>query len=494
MSEERGAPMRVLHVGWGFRPWRVGGLIAYAEDLMASQVARGHTVGYFFQGRHYPLVQKVRMKRWHRAGVAMYELMNAPQRHGGDLGTSEPAVDIAEPLAENAFREVLREFQPELVHFQELGGMPSSLIPIARGEGVPTVMSLEDYAPLCPTVKLYDSLGQNCKRLRPGDQCVECCAGAPAHTRHLVMQTMLYHAVPGGSRGLARFGDLVSRLRDNTRIGRFVITGLRRRLLPNAEAPPARSPASAEAYDRRRAVNVERLSELDLVLAMSRRVAEIYAELGVRPDALRTLQFTLRHLESLHPSGRAEPQDPLRIVTLNGCASEAKGAALILSALELLESAGLADRFRLIVLGSVASHYAAELDARPNVELRGHYTSDELSGLLDEFDVGLMPSVWEEAYGYTGVEMLAKGLPVIANRLGGMTEYVVEGRTGWLNDDSSAEGLAAIVERLVRAPEQVTELRRGLIDRHYEIVKPMDVHVREIEDVYGELAGSLSYR
>ena len=52
----------------------------------------------------------------------------------------------------------------------------------------------------------------------------------------------------------------------------------------------------------------------------------------------------------------------------------------------------------------------------------------ELDAILDEVDVGLMPSVWEEAYGYAGVEFLAKGIPVIANAIGGMPDYVTRRR------------------------------------------------------------------
>lgn len=28
--------MKIFHIGWGFRPWRGGGLIEYTEDLMET--------------------------------------------------------------------------------------------------------------------------------------------------------------------------------------------------------------------------------------------------------------------------------------------------------------------------------------------------------------------------------------------------------------------------------------------------------------------------
>ena len=86
--------MRILHVGWGFRPWRGGGLISYAEDVMDAQAARGDDVAYFFAGRRYPLRRRPRLHRWHRSGVAMLELQSAPIPVGMDRGTRHPDVEL----------------------------------------------------------------------------------------------------------------------------------------------------------------------------------------------------------------------------------------------------------------------------------------------------------------------------------------------------------------------------------------------------------------
>jgi glycosyltransferase involved in cell wall biosynthesis len=321
---------------------------------------------------------------------------------------------------------------------------------------------------------------------------VRCCAQAPVDRRHLVLQTALYQGVPGGAKGLARLGNLVSAVRRRSRFARAALGRVHRETVPREDGPPARSPAPPAAYDRRRELNVARLSDVDLVLAMSTRVEEIYRELGVRPARMRTMQFTLRHLERLRPSDRVEPSRPLRLVTLNGCASEEKGAGAVMDAMQLLAERGLADEVRLVVLGSVAPAFAPALDAHENVELRGHYTTDDLDELLDEFDVGIIPSVWEEAYGYTGIELLAKGLPVIGNRLGGLPDYVIDDETGWLTHHASGAGLAEVVARLVAEPERVTEVRTTIRRRRHDIIKPMDVHLREIEEAYAEVVRPLT--
>src|SRR5215210_4367931 len=121
-------PVQILHVGWGFSPWRPGGLIYYAEDLMAAQARRGHVVTYLLSGRHYPRVSGPRVKRWEREGVTMVEVVNPPIVVGLEQGTRAPERDLEEPRLEAIFARALRDARPDVVHVQELLGHPSSIL------------------------------------------------------------------------------------------------------------------------------------------------------------------------------------------------------------------------------------------------------------------------------------------------------------------------------------------------------------------------------
>src|SRR4051794_39893604 len=149
--------VRILHVGWGFSPWRPGGLITYAEDLMTLQAERGHRVSYFLSGRHYPHIGGPRVKRWRRRGVRHYEVINPPVIAALEHGTRFPEREISEPRIEAAFARVLARERPDLVHVQELTGLPSSLLDVAAEAGIPTLMTLQDYFPLCATLRLQDA-------------------------------------------------------------------------------------------------------------------------------------------------------------------------------------------------------------------------------------------------------------------------------------------------------------------------------------------------
>jgi glycosyltransferase involved in cell wall biosynthesis len=139
-----------------------------------------------------------------------------------------------------------------------------------------------------------------------------------------------------------------------------------------------------------------------------------------------------------------------------------------------------------MVFGPVHPSAAPRLASFPEAELLGEYDRFELDRLLADVDVGIMPSVWEEAYGFAGLELLAKGIPVVANRIGGIVDYVREGETGWLNDSCSAEGMAAILTRLLEDPGQVAEMSRRVLAARAGLVKPLAAHALEMEGIYRE--------
>lgn len=469
--------MRILHVGFGFRPWRTGGLIEYAEDLMEAQAAAGREVGYFFSGRQYPVFGHTRLKNWNRAGVRMFEVVNSPLTHGGDRGTADPLRSLDEPRCEALFARVLSEFRPDVVHVQELAGLPSSLLEMARRAGIPTVMTLQDYHLLCPTLKLFDSTGNICLDSQVGQGCAACCACADGNPGVWRDATVRYEIGRWTERIPAPLKTFVKRQRAH----------LRRRRCPRAAAvAPAPAPiaAGADAYQRRREVNLERLRKVDLLIAQSRRVEEIYRLLGGAEGNIVTLNLTLSHLASLPYRAFDIPRPPVRFATLNGCYNTQKGAAILMEAMERLHAAGLGSLFELHAWGGLSKTLGPRFRQFPNFRHGGWYKVEQLDGILAGVHAGVIPSVWEEAFGFVGLEFLAKGIPVIGNARGGIVDYTREGVTGWVNRENSGAGLAAIMAGLIEHPERIAEINRRIGSRYGEIIKPMAMHMKEMERLY----------
>lgn len=72
----------------------------------------------------------------------------------------------------------------------------------------------------------------------------------------------------------------------------------------------------------------------------------------------------------------------------------------------------------------------------------------DVSPLMQAADVFVCPSLWHEAAGLVNLEAQACGLPVIASRIGGIPEYVADGRTGYLVDPGSVEAFTQALAAL----------------------------------------------
>jgi glycosyltransferase involved in cell wall biosynthesis len=452
---------------------RVGGLVAYIEDLTDEQARRGDEVAYFFAGRELPFGRGPRLKRWRRDRVAMFEVVNSPLFDHG----RQPDLELGEPRVDRIFERVLRDANPDVIHVQELAGLPTSVLDIAV-RAAPVVMTLHDYFPLCSNFKLFDSEQRVCLRREIGEDCLATVTADPREPGIIFDATVRFelrrpalvrrYETPGVTARIDRLGTKVGRWAARRAYGRD------------------RAPLRPAAFQRRRDVNVERLNTLDRLVAVSSRVGEIYSQLGVDAGRIVTTQLPLAHIERLRPrvaSGRT----PVTFATLGGAESVPKGSRLLIEAARALAADADPARYRLLVFGFVDPAIADELAGTPGVEVRGHFAPHQVDEMLDEVDVGLIPSIWEEAYGLVGPEFLAKGVPLIANAIGGIVDYAREGETAWLNRSCSAEELVSIMRRVIDQPETVRDLNEQIRARRESIVMPLSRHAAEMDELYREV-------
>lgn len=84
------------------------------------------------------------------------------------------------------------------------------------------------------------------------------------------------------------------------------------------------------------------------------------------------------------------------------------------------------------------------------VSFHGHLAHGELATLFCDADVFVQPSVWGEPFPLSVVEAMGAGLPVIASRVGGLPESVVDGKTGLLVEPDNPTHLADAILQLLR--------------------------------------------
>jgi glycosyltransferase involved in cell wall biosynthesis len=108
--------------------------------------------------------------------------------------------------------------------------------------------------------------------------------------------------------------------------------------------------------------------------------------------------------------------------------------------------------------------------------------------LLAAADALVLPSR-REGLGVAALEAMAAGLPVVATRVGGLAEAVVDGRTGLLVEPEDARALAAAIGTLVEDRSLAKRLGAagpGRIRETYHV----DTMVAAYEELYHELLGT----
>lgn len=86
---------------------------------------------------------------------------------------------------------------------------------------------------------------------------------------------------------------------------------------------------------------------------------------------------------------------------------------------------------------------------------------------LSVADLLLLPSE-HESFGLAALEAMAREVPVIASRTGGVPEVVVEGETGLLSDVGDVEKMSADAVALLRDPERRQQMGRRARQRALE--------------------------
>ena len=102
---------------------------------------------------------------------------------------------------------------------------------------------------------------------------------------------------------------------------------------------------------------------------------------------------------------------------------------------------------------------SVELGIADRVRFTGLIHNPTLEGVFDATDIYCQPSLWQEASGLAVMEAMSLRRVVVASRIGGLPELVIEGTTGLLAPAGDAEALGQCLLQLVR--DEGLRLRMG---------------------------------
>jgi glycosyltransferase involved in cell wall biosynthesis len=169
------------------------------------------------------------------------------------------------------------------------------------------------------------------------------------------------------------------------------------------------------------------------------------------------------------PAGPAEPRTILTVASLR----RLKGHRVLLQAAAHLSARGL--DYGLEFVGDGPEREALEEMSRSlGISSRVRFAGelDDVTPCFRRTGIFVLPSNGREGLGLAALEAMACGLPVVASRIGGLPETVLQGRTGFLVDPGDPGDLADALEILLGDPATARAMGsagRDRVERHFDV-------------------------
>jgi glycosyltransferase involved in cell wall biosynthesis len=171
-----------------------------------------------------------------------------------------------------------------------------------------------------------------------------------------------------------------------------------------------------------------------------------------------------------------------------------KGGEQLLDALPLVV-AGLGRPVKLTFAGDGPARAswarkAAALQTRSDqirVEFRGWLSGGDLATAAGASDLLVMPSLWPEPFGRSGLEVGRWGVPAVAFAVGGIPEWLIEGVNGHLapGDPATAAGLADAIVRALADRNHYAQLCAGA--RARIVAYDLASHLNRLNALFAEV-------
>ena len=414
--------MRIAHVVHKFPPESIGGTEIYTWSLTRHLAAQGHEVHVFFpsatRGGPERSEDKSGLKLW-RAPASFAESDGGLLRRFWSTFRSY--------RIEDAFSHFLEDARPDVVHFQHVQGVSARLLSMTAGR--PSVLTLHDYWYYCANSQLLRYGRTPCEGSASGWPCGECGSSKAGLGTPTVLRPLL--ALP------------------------FVFRNWYLRLA---------------------------LKNVSLFIAPSEFLREQYVQAGFPAEKIITVGHGLDSERLLLEPGAASRRRSGAHFGYLGSIAWQKGVHVLVTAFNRLpEIASLTVYGDPSVFPDYAAHLRALVD-HPRIRFAGPLDYQRVGDALRELDYLVMPSLWYENYPLVIQEAFALGVPVVASRLGALTERVRDGENGRLFEPGDDADLSRVMSELIRAPEL-----RDAYNATIESEPTMAEHADRMTEIYRSL-------
>lgn len=412
--------MRILHYALGFPPYRSGGLTKLCTDLMLQQKIEGHSVAMMWPGQLCIINKRTKIKDLGdillgNETVKSFEIIN-PLPVSLDEGIADITAYTTDVGGE-AYGELLDTFKPDVIHVHTLMGLHNSFLKASRDRKIRLVFTAHDFFPVCPKVTMYRK-GKICSCVDSCEKCGVCNVTALSLKKIQLLQSSLYR--------ILKDSFFVKKIRKRHRDGY---------LSDVASDETAKPVGKPEDYQKLREYYFGLLKQMDVIHYNSNVTKTVYESVFDLPN---------NHIVSITHSDIKDRRiikkfsDNMLRIRYLGPMGGAKGFFLLKAALDELWSEQ--QNFCLDV------HFTPT-ELSPYMNVHNRYSYKDLGDIFEKTDVLVAPSILYETFGYTVLEALSYGVPVIISGTVGAKDILTKG-AGIIVENITPEKLCSVFRSL----------------------------------------------
>lgn len=460
--------MKILFVAWGNYPTQTGGVVIYINNLLNILSQEKHKTAYFYSGKQNLLFRPYLEKKQYK-GIELYNLVNSPNFYDSDY--NNPESDLENYIIEDSFLNVIEEFKPDIVHFHDFSGLCFSLIEIAKKKKCKVVVSHHNYFSLCGKHTLYNrNTNKNC--IPPN-----CFCGLEKKSKRkriykriellLAKYIKLFKKAKLICKTIVKSMPLISKSK-NTRII------LNKKLTNNQYL---------RKQKKKRQIFIKKMFNLvDLHLAVSNKTKEIIQEqFNIANNKIKTQHIGTHAAETIKT--KQYKNNTKNTITFGylGNFNPEKGFSILAEAFKRVPK----EKARLLVLGPINNHIMNQipfLEDNHNIRFKGSYTHKSLQKILNNIDVGIVPSIWHDNAPQVVFEFQSAGIPVITTNMGGMQDFVSHNINGLIYEANNQNQLYENLMTFIEDPSLIKKMS-------LKIKKPKSIkkHTNELIQMYSSL-------
>ena len=180
--------------------------------------------------------------------------------------------------------------------------------------------------------------------------------------------------------------------------------------------------------------------KIDYKIAVSKKVKEIFETNGIRDLKVINNPIIIKSSPANHTNNK---------IIFVGKLSRGKGADILIETIPGVLSELNGVTFEIIGTGYLEKFlkdYAKEKGINSKITFAGHLAHSEVLEKISISAIVVVPSVWPEPLPRSVIEAILSGIPVVATKVGGISEILQGGRYGVLSQPNKGALESAIIE------------------------------------------------